>query len=672
FYVAEGEWVDDLEQATILTTSDNDFIVLNNLLPGTYYLQEYSAPEGYGVYEGQIDFTLSDTGQLTTSSDIAIAATYNNTLVLAIGNSIPPTTPIDLEILKVDATDTSNVLEGAEFNLSYTEDGVTYYYNQLGGWTTNTSIIANITTNAAGQIYIANIMPGYNYTLVEKAAPAGYEVIEGSIEFTISEDGIITTESEYATAENGEPLLLIIEEPPSIPNTLDLQIIKVDADNPATTLQGAAFILANTGEDTSTYYVDGGTWTDNIADASTLTTDANGQITLTGIEPGSYALTETVAPSGYEPIQDPVDFVISQDGILSTTSDVAQAVSSPSLVLTIGNSPEIPPNTYAYDLMINKVDADHTDFPLEGAIFNLSYVEDGITYYLNVLGGWTTQDEEEIASLTTNADGQISLTDLYGGYIYTLTEVTAPTGYELIDSPVVFSLSEEGVITLVSGVADIENGEELAITVADNPTPPELTLIKQDADTQELLAYASFVLYTTDDGTNYYRTYADATTTDINDAIIYTTNAGGKLYIAGLLTGQDYYLLEVNAPSGYELIDDPIEFVINEDSSVTVESDSNIAFSDEDLTITVNNTQSGNPNPGGGSGKGGKSLSGTVKTTTSSSSSKGSSSYDKTGMDTRGITMLGLVMLGLAVVAGGYAYYQHKKNISSASRRARK
>lgn len=80
-----------------------------------------------------------------------------------------------------------------------------------------------------------------------------------------------------------------------------LQLHKVDRTTEAN-LQGAKFTIKATGDDdgSSTKYVqENGTLGDN---AYEFTTDKDGNINVTGLDAGTYTVTETVAPAGYDKV----------------------------------------------------------------------------------------------------------------------------------------------------------------------------------------------------------------------------------------------------------------------------------------------------------------------------------------------------------------------------------
>ena len=103
-----------------------------------------------------------------------------------------------------------------------------------------------------------------------------------------------------------------------------------------TPLAGAKFILSRANGDTTEYaQVDANSkvtgWTSDKASASTFTTPDTGDFSIIGLDAGSYLLTETAAPAGYNTLKDPIAITITSernDTDLSATYKVTYGESS--------------------------------------------------------------------------------------------------------------------------------------------------------------------------------------------------------------------------------------------------------------------------------------------------------------------------------------------------------
>lgn len=125
---------------------------------------------------------------------------------------------------------------------------------------------------------------------------------------------------------------------------------------------------------------------------------------------------------------------------------------------------------------------------------------------------------------------------------------------------------------------------------------------KYDAkDADNLLAGAKFVLYKEENSSKQYYAYDSSTQTvswvlDIKDATVVTTNDKGAAEFIGLKDG-GYFLLETEAPAGYNLLKDPVP--------VTIDGTDAVKNGVENLTVLTttaeiaNNTGTLLPSTGG-------------------------------------------------------------------------
>ena len=110
--------------------------------------------------------------------------------------------------------------------------------------------------------------------------------------------------------------------------TYELDVTKVDGKDPTKNLQGAKFKLLNSDQTKyarvdTTGKLNG--WTTDETAATELVSDENGLFKVIGLDDGTYYLKETVAPSGYNTLADPIRLVIAantnngQNGFGKTT-----------------------------------------------------------------------------------------------------------------------------------------------------------------------------------------------------------------------------------------------------------------------------------------------------------------------------------------------------------------
>lgn len=123
--------------------------------------------------------------------------------------------------------------------------------------------------------------------------------------------------------------------------TYELDVTKVDGKDPTKNLQGAKFKLLNSNQTKyarvdTTGKLNG--WTTDETAATELESDKNGLFKVIGLDDGTYFLKETLAPSGYNTLADPIRLVISantnngQNGFGKTTELTM-------IDVTVGNDP---------------------------------------------------------------------------------------------------------------------------------------------------------------------------------------------------------------------------------------------------------------------------------------------------------------------------------------------
>lgn len=128
--------------------------------------------------------------------------------------------------------------------------------------------------------------------------------------------------------------------------TYELDVNKVDGQDTNKKLQGAKFKLLNSDQTKyarvdTTGKLNG--WTIDETAATELESDENGLFKVIGLDDGTYYLKETVAPSGYNTLADPIKLVITadtsngQNGLGNTTELTTIKVTVDNVTTTPGN-----------------------------------------------------------------------------------------------------------------------------------------------------------------------------------------------------------------------------------------------------------------------------------------------------------------------------------------------
>ena len=429
----------DGEEVGNIVTGEDGKGSLGSLPYGEYTVIETKAPDGY---ELSLDLVVVE-----VNSKAVVYKTITNTKILG-----------KINILKVDSADENIKLPGAVFEVKDFQG----------------TVVDTITTDENG-VGTSKELPYGSYTVAEVSAPSGYELSEESKNVTIDSNGQIIE----LTFKNSKLLGSI-------------SIEKVDSEDSELKLEGAEFKVINS---------DG-------EEVGNIVTGEDGKGSLGNLPYGEYTLMETKAPDGYE---------------LSLDLIVVEVNSKAVVYKTITNTKILG------KISILKVDSIDEDVKLLGAVFEVKDSEGTV-----------------VDTITTGENGVGTSKELpYGNY--TVTEVSAPPGYELS--------GESKDVTINS------NGQTIELTFENTKILGKINILKVDSADEDIKLIGAVFEIKDSEGT-----VVDTITTDEN----------------GVGTSKElpygsYTVTEVTAPSGYELSE--------ESKNVTIDSNG------ETIELTFENTK---------------------------------------------------------------------------------
>ena len=361
----------------ITTTSP---YVIKDLPNGTYYLKELSAPIGY---------ELNDTWlMIKVENDTVVHVSFLND-------------PTYVCFEKVSSVDHSILVDGAKFRVENANGSA---YEEFE------------TTSQQGKYCLkGQLEPGYYY-LVETDAPKNYVKSNKKYKFSV---GTFDPEDIVEELEESETVVLLQNKnnTVTIENTPGTVITKSDLATGAC-VAGAKLVIRNS--------------QNKVVDEWTSSCVAGQDSHQIGLDPGTYTLTETIAPSGYA-TSESITFTIDKDGKVNKSLNMKDA---------------------PIEVCFMKVSKD-TEEGLVGAEFEI-YKEDGTLY------------DTFITDYTPTCFQYMPVGS------YTLKEVKAPDGYKLLDEDIKINI--------------IDTTERQTFEITN-----ELEVPKTDLDSSKLLVVVSVV-----------------------------------------------------------------------------------------------------------------------------------------------------------------------------------
>lgn len=372
----------------------------------------------------------------------------------------------------------------------------------------------------------------------------------------------------HYTNDNTQAIMVATPKPPTAE---DYQIVvkKVDSSNPTKGLAGAAFSLEMVGSDDPMFPMTG-------------VTGQDGTYTFKKLKAGTYQVTETEAPEGYQ-IDNPGPYAVT----LPTNGQKTVTVTATDTPITLASG------------SIRKVDKDRPTMGLAGATIRITGIDNNFTYEGQTVEGgaltdvpwdtmpvgsyvaeeigapegyilpsphekkefyWDKKNEVKLVfendskvkvqllkkdesnnplpgclftvikngqtlfSAVTDAAGTITVPNVTEG-TYWFVEKDAPEGYVVNSEPV----------TAYVSAADIQGNKTVTVE-ATNHRKPGLEIVKIDSVTKEPVANCTFNIRSID-GT-YHETL--------------TTDGAGRIFLENMTPGS-YEVKETAVPKGYNL-----------------------------------------------------------------------------------------------------------------------
>lgn len=372
--------------AGVLTIGSNGWSNILDLNAGTYYIKETKAPKGYALDPNIYPVTVSSGSKTTRTFQDA-----------------PLYDPIGMLIRKVDA-DTGNNKPQGSGSLADAHFTVKYYSGDYAEgvdpgdqgirptrtWVMRTDsdgfTILHDTYKVSGDpLYVINgspTLPLGTITIQETKAPVGYKI-----------NNTIFVRKIKQNAQTGH--VVTYNEPVVREDSLNFTIKKVQS--------GTNILLPNV---RFKHTKPNGT-------TEILTTGANGEIALRGIEQGIHKIVEVQATEGFEINPSEFVFEVTSNGTIrvisnTTNMDMLYSELNGDGILTVGD--KLSP----FKIKIVKVNDKNTS--LEGAEFTLYEDSNGT---------------REVAKLLSNVNGEILFPNLEVGKTYYFKETKAPAGYRI-------------------------------------------------------------------------------------------------------------------------------------------------------------------------------------------------------------------------------------------------
>ncbi|WP_100486720.1 SpaA isopeptide-forming pilin-related protein [Sporolactobacillus pectinivorans] len=490
----------------------------NELQQGKDYTLTINTDNNTGAQTFTIKFVnpIDSAYQLTYSTLINAnnGDTLGNTANFS-GNNIQTVTQQTSQNVTVHISSGSGTGSGVNGSLTIFKDDAVSHAALPGATftlydSTGTTPLRTLTTGTNGEVAFNNFKYG-TYILKEIQAPVGYTISNALVNGTpVTIDATSSAAGALTTIDDNQNKVILTKQ-----------------DVNGNGLTGATFSLLKDGQP---YPI--GHAIQSVA----------GQVEIDGLVPGSYELTETVAPTGYLINSTPINFTVTENAN--------------------NQIPDVNLGTLTdYQGSATLTKDDNANHPLAGAVYELQ-MQSGD-------GSWNTIE----TNLVTGSDGTVSASGLAPG-TYQFVETQAPAGYTVNGSPVGFT------------IASTSSGDPGTQQLSQSDSQDSVVLTKVDAnDSNAKLSGAEFQLEDSSGNVVAKDAYGNSLKS------VWTTDSSGQFTINGLAPGS-YQFVETAAPSGYQLDSTPVPFTVSNKDTKAV----SITASDKPSAVTLTKTDASDSN----------------------------------------------------------------------------
>ena len=513
------------EQVATLTTDENGQASVDGLYLGNYYVKEITPPTGYLVDEEEHDLVCNYEGDL-------VAEVKRDCLSLEQVMKQP------FQIIKAanNGKTDADLLKGAGFtaylvsSLKVNEDG-SYDFDSANSVVIGENGATEIFTDEKG--YACSIaIPYGTYIVREATTPHNYTPVDDFI--------VQITENHPSTPQVWRVMLDKEFE-------AKLKIIKQDDETKKAVLQkNTEFKIFNM--DTEKYVEQVTTYPTTVKHKSYFTDEQGYLILPQNLKIGHYRIEEVNAPYGYTLNENYYEVTVD-----SNTAYQMDGISGDVIIEAVYENHPVKG-----ELTIVKkgevLDGFKDDFTyqtenLEGAEFEIYAAEDIYTADFQKDDNGNRILEYAAGTLvktvTTDKDGKAVLKNLPLGS-YKIVEKTAPDGFVLNSEAQIITFSYKDQETpVIEQTAIFENDRQKV----------EISVVKQDADTEAAVAGAEFGLYAKNDMKGHGAVIVKADTL-LGKAV---SGEDGKAVFTQDLPFGEYYIKELAAPDGYVSSDKVLE-----------------------------------------------------------------------------------------------------------------